>query len=81
MFDAIQQEIQVMYPSCQIEKKRIRWTEKNEDFLGGGSYGDVYKGRYKPPGHGWKKAAVKKIKQSPCPSNVAPFLREAAMLK
>ena len=81
MFDAIQQEIQVMYPSCQIEKKRIRWTEKNEDFLGGGSYGDVYKGRYKPPGHGWKKAAVKKLKQSPCPSNVAPFLREAAMLK
>lgn len=81
MFDAIQQEIQVMYPSCQIEKKRVRWTEEDEHFLGGGSYGDVYKGRYKPPGHGWKNAAVKNLKQTPCPSNVASFLREAAMLK
>ena len=81
MFDAIQQEIQVMYPSCQLEKKRLRWNEEKKDHLGTGSYGAVFKGNYKPPGHGWKKVAIKKLKGVPGPSGVASFLGEAAMLR
>ena len=81
MFDAIQQEIQVMDPSCQLEKGRLRWEEKEEDCLGTGSFGAVFKGKYKPPGHRSKQVAIKKLKDVLGPSSVASFLEEAAMLK
>ena len=81
MFDAIQQEIQVMDPSCQLEKGRLRWEEKEEDCLGTGSFGAVFKGKYEPPGHRSKQVAIKKLKDVPGPSSVASFLEEAAMLK
>ena len=79
MFDAIQNGIQVMYPSCQIDERRLRYNVR--DYLGGGSYGDVFEGKYSPPGHRRKDVAVKKIRKIPDPSNVASFLQEAAMLK
>ena len=79
MFDAIQHGIQVIYPPCQIDNKRFRCQE--EDQLGRGAYGTVFKGKYAPPGHGWKDVAVKKLRKISNPSNVAPFLGEAAMLK
>jgi len=78
MFDSIQHGIQVMYPYCQIERRRLHCDE--QEILGSGSYGTVFKGKLSPPGHGRKKVAVKKLKETPDPSNVAPFLREAAML-
>ena len=76
MFDAIQHGIQVMYPSCQINKERLC---EEEDKIGEGSFGIVFKGKYTPPGHGGKKVAVKRLKNPPEPSNVASFLGEAAM--
>ena len=79
MFDAIQNGIQVM--SCQIDFRRLRYTETERDKLGGGSYGTVFKGKFTPPGHGRKDVAVKKLREAPQPSNVATFLREADMLK
>ena len=79
MFDAIQHCIQVIYPPCQIDNKRFRCQE--EDYLGKGAFGTVIKGKYAPPGHGWKDVAVKKLSKDLNPSNVAPFLGEAAMLK
>ena len=77
MFDAIQHGIQVMYPSCQINKERL---SEEKDPIGNGSFGTVFKGKYTPPGHGGKKVAVKRLKNPPEPSNVASFLGEAAML-
>ncbi|KAL9963714.1 hypothetical protein ACROYT_G027248 [Oculina patagonica] len=79
MFDAIQNGIQVM--SCQIDARRLRYSELESDKLGGGSYGTVFKGKFTPPGHGRKDVAVKKLRKAPDPSNVANFLREADMLK
>ena len=79
MFDAMQHGIQIIYPPCQIDNKRLRYQE--EDYLGRGSYGTVFKGKYAPPGHGWKDVAVKKLRKDLNPSNVSPFLGEAAMLK
>ena len=76
MFDAIQHGIQVMYPSCQINKERLC---EEKDPIGDGSFGIVFKGKYTPPGHGGKKVAVKRLKNPPEPSNVASFLGEAAM--
>ena len=73
--------IQVMYPSCQLEKDRLRWKEKEAGRLGTGSFGAVFNGKYKPPGHGWQKVAIKKLKEVPGPPSVAFFLEEAAMLK
>ena len=81
MFDAIQQEIQVMSPSCQLEKEKLRWKETQEDRLGIGTFGAVFKGKYKPPGRGWKQVAIKRLKEVPSPSSVTSFLGEAAMLK
>ena len=81
VFDAIQQEIQVMYPTCQLEKKRLLWKEEKDSLLGEGTFGAVFKGKYKPPRLGWKKAAIKKLKDVPDPSSVASFLEEAAVLK
>ena len=77
MFDAIQHGIQVLYPSCQVDKERLR---EEEDPIGDGSFGIVFKGKYTPPGNGGKKVAVKRLKTPPEPSNVASFLGEAAML-
>ena len=77
MFDAIQHGIQVMYPSCQINKERLC---EEKDPIGDGSFGIVFKGKYTPPGHGGKKVAVKRLKNPPEPSNVASFLGEAAMI-
>ena len=80
MFDAIQQGIQVMYPSCQIDKKKLHCIETQNNELGGGSYGTVYKGKLSSPGHARKDVAVKKIRETQHPSSVATFLGEAAML-
>ena len=77
MFDAIQNGIQVI--SCQIDVRRVRYNER--DILGGGTYGAVFKGKFNRPGHGRKDVAVKKLRETPHPSNVASFLREADMLK
>ena len=82
MFDAIQNGIKVMYPSCQLEVGRLQYNEsERKACLGEGSFGKVLKGRYSPPGHRRKDVAVKKIRKHPDPSNVAAFLKEAAMLK
>ena len=78
-FDAIQSGIQVMYPPCQINIRRLRYDERH--ILGRGSYGTVFKGQFNPPGHGRKEVAVKKLKEALCPSNVVTFLEEAATLK
>ena len=77
MFDAIQNRIQVI--PCQIDVRRLRYNEK--DKLGGGSYGEVFKGTFTHPRHGPKDVAVKKLREAPHPSNVAAFLREADTLK
>ena len=82
MFDAIQNGIQVMYPSCQLEVRRLQYDEsERKACLGEGSFGKVFKGRYFPPGRRRKAVAIKKIRKHPDPSNVAAFLKEAAMLK
>ena len=82
MFDVIQNGIKVMYPSCQLEVRRLQYNEnERKAYLGEGSFGKVLKGRYSPPGHRRKDVAVKKIRKHPDPSNVAAFLKEAAMLK
>jgi len=78
MFDSIQHGIRVMYPYCQIDKRRLYCDEK--EILGRGSYGTVFKGRLSSPGHGRRDVAVKKLKETPDPSNVASFLSESAML-
>ena len=81
-FDAIQNGIQVMYPSCQLEVRRLQYDERErEACLGEGSFAKIFKGRYFPPGHRRRDVAVKKILKPPDPSNVAAFLKEAAMLK
>ena len=80
MFDAIQHGIQVMYPSCQINKKKFHCTETESNKLGTGSYGTVYKGKLSSSGHARKDVAVKKLRETPHPSSVATFLGEAAML-
>ncbi|KAJ7392749.1 hypothetical protein OS493_010404 [Desmophyllum pertusum] len=79
MFDAIKNGIQVMYPSCQIDARRLRCNER--ELLGGGSYGQVFKGKFTPPRHATRDVAVKKPLEAPHSSNVAAFLQEAAMLK
>ena len=82
MFDAIQNGIQVMYPSCQLEVRRLQYDEsEREACLGEGSFGKVFEGTYFPPGRRRKDVAIKKIRKHPDPSNVAAFLKEAAMLK
>ena len=82
MFDAIQNGIQVMYPSCQLEVRRLQYDDsERKACLGEGSFGKVFKGRYFPPGRRRKAVAIKKIRKHPDPSNVAAFLKEAAMLK
>ena len=77
MFDAIQNGIQVI--SCQIDARRLHYNER--DILGGGTFGTVFKGEFTPPGHGRKDVAVKKLRETPHPSNMDTFLREADMLK
>ena len=78
-FDALQSGIQVTYPPCQINIRRLRYNLRH--ILGRGSYGTVLKGHFSPPGHGRKKVAVKRLKEALCPSNVVSFLEEAAMLQ
>ena len=81
-FDAIQNGIQVMYPSCQLEVRRLQYDEsEREAYLGEGSFAKIFKGRYFPPGHSRRDVTVKKILKPPDLSNVAAFLKEAAMLK
>ncbi len=79
MFDAIQNEIQVM--SCQIDVRRRCYECSESDKLGEGTYGTVFKGRFTPPGQAERDVAVKKLQKTSDPSNVASFLREADMLK
>ena len=74
-FDAIQNGIRVMSPSCEIEKRRLNYETR----IGRGSYGEVYKGKISLPGRE-KEVAVKKLKVPPQASNVAPFIREANIL-
>ena len=82
MFDAIQNGIQVMRPYCQLEVTKLQYNEREtKEWLGEGSFAKVFKGSYSLPGHGGKDVAVKKIRKHPDPSNVAAFLKEAAMLK
>ena len=82
MLDVIQNGTKVMYQSCQLEVRRLQYNEnERKAYLGEGSFGKVLKGRYSPPGHRRKDVAVKKIRKHPDPSNVAAFLKEAAMLK
>ena len=82
MFDAIENGIQVMYPSCQIDERALRYNVRDKkDYLGGGSYGEVFRGKYTPPGDSRRDVAVKKIRDVADPSTVASFLKEAAILK
>ena len=74
-FDAIQHGIRVMSPSCEVDKRTLYYETR----IGGGSYGEVYKGRISLPGRE-KEVAVKKLKVPPQASNVAPFLGEANIL-
>ena len=76
-FDAIQHGIRVMSPSCEIDKTTLYYETSTR--IGGGSYGEVYKGKISLPGHE-KEVAVKKLKVLPKASNVAPFLGEANIL-
>lgn len=78
-FDGIENGIQVMYPPCQMDIKRLRY-DKSEN-LGAGSYGTVFKGKFTPQGHRIKDVAVKELKEAPSPSNVVSFLHEAATVK
>lgn len=76
-FDAIQHGIHVMSPGCEIDKSTLSEKEK----LGGGSFGEVYKGEISLSGReGIKQVAVKKLKGTPEASNVASFLKEAEIL-
>ena len=77
MFDAIQNGIQVI--SCQIDARRLRYNEREK--LGGGTFGTVFKGKFTLPRRGRKDVAVKKLRETPHPSNVATFLREADILR
>ena len=79
-FDAIQHGIRVMSPSCIIDKKTLCYMETSRDKLGGGSFGEVYKGEIILPGCQIKEVAVKKLKDIPRAPNVASFLREADIL-
>ena len=74
-FDAIQHGIRVMSPSCEVDKRTLHY----ETMIGGGSYGEVYKGKISLPGCE-KEVAVKELKGSLQASNVAPFLGEANIL-
>ena len=76
-FDAIQHGIRVMSPSCEIDKRTLYYETSTR--IGGGSYGEVYKGKIRLPGRE-KEVAVKKLKVPPQASNVAPFLGEAEIL-
>ena len=78
-FDAIENGIQVMYPPCQMDIKRLRYDKSEK--LGAGSYGTVFKGKFTPQGHRIKDVAVKELKEAPSPSNVVSFLHEAATVK
>ena len=74
-FDAIQHGIRVMSSSCEVDKTTLYYETR----IGGGSYGEVYKGKIGLPGRE-KEVAVKKLKVPPQASNVALFLREADIL-
>ena len=74
-FDAIQHGIRVMSPSCEVDKRTLYY----ETMIGGGAYGEVYKGKISLPGRE-KEVAVKELKGSLQASNVASFLGEADIL-
>ena len=77
-FHAIQHGIRVMSPSFEIEKSILSYKGK----LGSGSFGEVYKGEIHLSGRKGKEVevAVKKLKDTSQPSNVASFLKEAEIL-
>ncbi|KAJ7392762.1 hypothetical protein OS493_010417 [Desmophyllum pertusum] len=79
MFDAIQKGIQVMHPVLSNRCKKP--SLPTDRIPSGGSYGHVFRGTFTPPGHATRDVAVKKLQEAPHRSNVAAFLREAAMLK
>ena len=74
LFDAIQNGVPVMYPSGQIDGKKLSCNM--EEVLGIGSSAKVFKGTLKG-----QSVAVKRLQQELHPQSVAWFLEEAGMLR
>ena len=74
LFDAIQNGVPVMYPSGQIDGKKLSCNM--EEVLGVGSSAKVFKGTLKG-----QSVAVKRLQQELRPQSVARFLEEAGMLR
>ena len=74
LFDAIQNGVPVMYPSGQIDGKKLSCNM--EEVLGIGSSAKVFKGTLKG-----QSVAVKRLQQELHPQSVAWFLEEAGILR